>query len=223
MSDANGVFYIGTVAAEGQEGFQPRDPGLGWVPVKLGNAQTETYWARMVLAYATKETGMAVYPEVGDQVVVLRVGREYFCLGVVYTKSLKAKVSNDEGNKYGKNFIKEFRTPAGTGVTINDEKDKEYMFIDVKSGGISVRLDVGEKSIIVDGDAKAETINVKATKAVVMVEVKDATVKASDAVVEFKSSKTSLKSAEITVKSDGKITIEAGGKIVIKGSAVEIC
>lgn len=222
MSDANGVFYIGTVAAEGQEGFQPRDPGLGWVPVKLGNAQTETYWARMVLAYATKETGMAVYPEVGDQVVVLRVGREYFCLGVVYTKSLKAKVSNDEGNKYGKNFIKEFRTPAGTGVTINDEKDKEYMFIDVKSGGISVRLDVGEKSIIVDGDAKAETINVKATKAVVKIDVKDATVTASKAVVEFKESKTSLKTAEITVKSDGNITIE-GGKIVIKGSAVEIC
>ena len=104
-----------------------------------------------------------------------------------------------------------------------DEKDKEYFWIDVKDGLIQLKLDIGEKSIIVDGDAKTETIDIKASKAEVSVEVKDATVKATDAVVEFKSSKIDVKCAEITIKSDGAVTVEGGGKVVIKGSAVEIC
>jgi hypothetical protein len=151
------------------------------------------------------------------------MGFEYICMCALYNKTNKAKVTNDEGNKYGKNFIKEFRTPAGTGITINDEKDKEYFWIDVKDGLIQVQLDIGEKSIIVDGDAKTETIDIKASKAEVSVEVKDATVKATDAVVEFKSSKIDVKCAEITIKSDGAVTVEGSGKVVIKGSAVEIC
>ena len=144
-------------------------------------------------------------------------------MGSVYFDGNKAKVSNDEGDKYGKNFIKEFRTKGGTAVIINDEKDKEYLWIDVKDGGITVQLDVGGKSITVDGDAKVETIDIKASKAVVSIEVKDATVKATAAKVEFKSSKINVDCAEITIKSKGNVTVE-GSKIVINGkSGVEIC
>jgi len=226
MSDlqANGHFQIGTIVKKGMDGFQPDPAGLGWVCVELGLKSPEQYWMRLVQPYASNKFGFAIYPEIGDQVLTLRLGTgEYLCLGSLYTAKNVAKISNDKGNEYGDNFLKEIRTKQGTAITINDEPDKEYMQVDVKEGKITVKLDVGGKAVTVKADTQNKNIDIISTEADVKVEVKNALVKASDAVIEIKSSKIDVKGAKITVKSDSTINVEAGGKIVIKGSAVEIC
>lgn len=219
----NGFFQIGTIVEQGQDGFDPETPGAGYVCVAVGTDRPLPYWMRMVMPYASKEFGWAVYPEVGDQVLVMRVGNgEWLCLGSLYTGTNLAKVKNDEGKKYGKNLVKEFRTKMGNAITIGDEDGKEYVTVDVKEGKMSFKMDLGAKAItVVGGDA--ETVDVTADKAVLTVTCKDATLKAGDAVVEIKSNKIDVKGAKLTVKSDAEITIEGGGKVVIKGSAVEIC
>ncbi len=220
----NGFFQIGKVVEQSEDDYKPEEPGLGWVCVEIGHANPEVYWMRMVLPYASKEFGVALYPELGDQVLTVQVDKgEYLCLGCLYHKTNKAKISNDDGKKYGKNYIKELRTIAGTAITINDEKDKEYVFVDVKEGVISLKLDVGGKSIVVDGSTKTETITVSSKNAVVDVVIKDATVKATDAVIEIKGSAIDMKCAKLDIKVDGAVNLKAGGKIVIKGSAVDIC
>ncbi len=228
MADNNahavGYFQVGTVIEKGLKGFEPVNPGLGWVCVEIGNKTPEGYWMRLVQPYASNKFGFAFYPEIGDQVLTVRIGEgEFICLGSLYTKKTPAKIKNDEGDKYGKNFIKEIRTKAGNAITINDEEGKEFVQIDVKEGAISLKMDIGGKMISLDGGADTKDVKVKSSDALLTVEVKDAIVKATGAVVEFKSDKISVKGAQITVKSDGKINIEGGGKIVIKGSAVDIC
>lgn len=226
MSDlvANGFFQIGTIVKKGAEGFQPDPAGLGWVCVELGLASPEVYWMRLVQAYASNKFGFAFYPEVGDQVLTVRVGTgEYLCLGSLYQGKNVAKIANDKGNEYGDNFIKEIRTKQGNAITINDEPDKEFVQIDVKEGKITVKLDYGGSNVLVKCDAKIKTFTVEAKEADLIVSVKNAQVKATDAVIDIKSSKIDVKGAEITVKSDAKITVQAGGDIVIKGSSVSIC
>jgi uncharacterized protein involved in type VI secretion and phage assembly len=220
----NGYFQLGTVIDQGADGFEPETAGLGWVCVALGHAKAEKYWMRLVQPYASKEFGVALYPEVGDQVLTVKIGRgEYMCLGSVYTGKNVAKVSNDEGNKYGDNFIKEFRTRRGNAIIINDEDDKEFVQIDVIDGAMTVKMDIGGKDITIDGTDKTKTFNVIAADADMTVEVKNSLLKAGGAKVEIKSDKMTVQCAEVTVKSDGKITVNGGGKIVIDGPAVEIC
>lgn len=221
---ANGFFQIGTVVEQGMDGFEPEKPGLGWICVEIGTVSMETYWMRYVQPYASKEFGFAFYPEVGDQVLALRIGAgEYLCLGSLYTGKNVAKITNDEGNKYGKNFIKEIRTKAGTAITINDEDGKEYFQIDVKEGAVSVKLDVGGKAITVNGGSDTKNFDVKSENAVLKVTVKDAHVKAGDATIDIKSGKIDVKGGKMTVISNADITVKASGKIVIKGSTVDIC
>ena len=226
MSDvsANGFFQIGTVVKKGMDGLQPDPAGLGWVCVELGLAVPEAYWMRLVQPYASNKFGFAFYPEIGDQVLTVRVGTgQYLCLGSIYNNKNKPKIANDKGNEYGDNFIKEIRTKQGNAITINDEPDKEFFQIDVKEGKITVKLDYGGESVLVKCDAKIKTFTVDAKEADLIVTVKNAQVKASDAVIDIKDSKIDVKGAEITVKSDAKITVEAGGDIVIKGTSVSIC
>ncbi len=226
MSDlqANGYFQIGTIVKKGADDFKPDPAGLGWVCVELGARTPEQYWMRLVQPYASNKFGFAIYPEIGDQVLTVRLGTgEYLCLGALYTGKNVAKVSNDKGGEYGDNFIKEIRTKQGNAIIINDEPDKEYVQVDVKEGKITVKLDVGGKAVTVKCDSNTKNFDVLATEADLKVEVKNATVKVSDALIEIKSSKLNAKAAEITIKSDAAITVQAGAKIVIKGSAVEIC
>lgn len=221
---ANGIFQIGHVVEKGVDGFEPPTPGLGWVCVEVGGKNPEVYWMRCVLPYASKKFGLAVYPEIGDQVLTVRIGGgEYMCLGSVYHAKNEAKVSNDEGNDYGKNFIKEFRTRAGNAIVIGDEDDKEFIHIDVKEGKMSMKMDIGGKSITVDGGTDTKNFDVIAKDAVLKVLCKDLHVKAGDATIDLKSGKIDVKGAKITVVSDGEVSVKAGGKVVIKGSAVEIC
>lgn len=220
----NGFLQLGTIVKKGAEGFQPEKAGLGWVCVELGHKTPEIYWMRLVQPYASNKFGFAFYPEVGDQVLTVRMGSgEYLCLGSVYTGKNVAKITNDKANEYSDNFIKEIRTKAGNAITINDEDGKEYVQIDVKEGKMSVKMDLGGKAVTVNGGTDAETFDVTAEKAKLSVTVKDATVKAGDAVIDIASGKIDVKGAALTIKSDGAVTLEASAKVVIKGSAVEIC
>lgn len=226
MSDvtANGFFQIGTIVKKGMDGQKADPPGQGWVCVEIGVKHPEQYWMRLVQPYASNKFGFAFYPEIGDQVLTIRIGSgEYLCLGSLYHSKNTAKIANVKGDEYGDNFIKEIRTKAGNAITINDEPDKEFVQIDVKEGKITVKLDMGGKAVTVKACSDVKTFDVIATEADMKVEVKNATIKASDAVIDIKGSKIDVKGAKITVKSDAEITVEAGGKVVIKGSAVEIC
>jgi uncharacterized protein involved in type VI secretion and phage assembly len=223
-NESNGFFQLGTVVKKAPDDFKPDPAGLGWVCVELGLQSPQQYWMRLVQPYASNKFGFAFYPELGDQVLTVRVGQgEYLCLGSVYTGKLVAKVSNDKKGEYSDNFIKEIRTKRGNAITINDEPDKEYVQIDVKEGKITVKLDMGGKNVLVKCCSDVKNFDVLATEADLKIQVKNATVKASDAVIDIKSSKINIKAAAVTVKSDGAVTVEAGGKVVIKGSAVEIC
>ncbi len=221
---SNGFFQIGKVVEKGVDGFEPEKAGLGWVCVEVGTTEPEVYWMRYLQPYASNEFGFAFYPEVGDQVLTVRVGNgEYVCLGSLYTGKNVAKITNDEGNEYGKNFIKEIRTRAGNAITINDEDDKQFVQIDVVEGKMSLKMDVGGKAITVFGDSDTSTFDVTAEEAVLNVTVKDAHVKAGDATIDIESGKIDVKGGATTVTSDADITVKASGKVVIKGSAVEIC
>lgn len=226
MSDftSNGHFQVGKVVEKALDGFEPETKGLGWVCVEIGNANPNAYWMRMVQPYASNKFGFAIYPEIGDQVLTLRIaGGEFLCLGSLYTKKTPAKITPDEGKKYGKNFIKEIRTKRGNAITINDEDDKEYVHVQVKEGKMSLKMDVGGKAITIDGTTATKNFDIKAKDALLSVEVKDATVKASGAVIDIKSDKITVKAAEVTVKSSGNVTVQGTGKVVIKGATVDIC
>jgi uncharacterized protein involved in type VI secretion and phage assembly len=226
MSDlqSNGFFQIGVVTKKGADGLQPDPAGLGWVCVELGLKSPEPYWMRLVQPYASNKFGFAFYPEIGDQVLTVRIGTgEYLCLGSLYTSKNTAKITNDKGNEYSDNFIKEIRTKQGNAITINDEPDKEYVQIDVKEGKITVKLDYGGKNVLVKCVSDIKNFDVLATEADLKVEVKNATVKVGSAVIEIKSDKIDVKGASLTIKTDGEIAVEAGAGITIKGTSVEIC
>lgn len=226
MSDLqpNGYFQIGTVVKKGMDGMQPESAGLGWVCVELGLRSPQPYWMRLVQPYASNKFGFSWFPEVGDQVLTVRLGSgEYLCLGSLYTAKNVAKVPNDKGNEYGDNFIKEIRTKQGNAIIINDEPDKEYVQVDVKEGKITVKLDMGGKAVTINACTDVKNFDVIAEEADLSVKVKNANIKATDCVIDIKDSKLDVKTAKLTIKSDAEVTVEAGAKVVIKGSAVEIC
>jgi len=221
---ANGFFQIGTVAEKGDEGFDPTNPGLGWIPVSVGFVNPEVHWCRAVFPYASVEFGVGIYPEVGDKVLVVCVeNTEWVCLGSIYTLDTKAKVTNDEGSKYGKNFTKELiRTKMGTAITIHDEEGKESITVDVKEGKIQLKMDMDSKSISLTSE-DVETVDVIVPNAVTNLECKDLHAKIGDAKIDVASGKIDVDSKDITINVTGKVTLEASAKVVIKGASVEIC
>lgn len=224
MACTPGTFSLGKIIEKGEKDYDPPLPGLGWVCVEMGLKTPEKYWMRMVQPYASKKFGFAFYPELGDQVLVLRMGDgQFLCLGSIYTKENKAKVTPEVKDKYGKNFIKEIRTAAGNAIIINDEKDKEYIYIEVKEGAMSLKMDMGGKSISIDGGDKCETFDVTAEKADLTVKTKNASFLIGKAKIVIKDDKLDVKAAKVTILSDGDITVKATGKVVIKGSQVAIC
>lgn len=222
--ESKSMFQLGTVVEQtGREGTDPNPANIGWVCVEVGLTKPLKYWMRMVMPYASKQFGWAFYPEIGDQVLVTTLDSgEWLCLGALYTGTNKAKIFNDEGKKYGKNKVKEIRTATGNAITIGDEKGKEYVTVDVKEGKMRFKMDLGGKSVLIDG-GPATKVDVTAKDAVLTVTCKDAIVKASAALVELKGDKINVKAAKITVNSDGDVTVKAGGKVKIDASAVEIC
>jgi uncharacterized protein involved in type VI secretion and phage assembly len=222
--DSRTMFQLGKIVEQsGRDKVDPTPANLGWVCVEIGLSSPLKYWMRMVMPYASKQFGWAFYPEIGDQVLVMCLDSgEWLCLGSLYTGTNKAKVFNDEGKKYGKNKVKEIRTATGNAITIGDEKGKEYVTVDVKEGKMRFKMDLGGKSVLIDG-GPATKVDVTAKDSVLTVTCKDAIVKAGDALVELKGGKINVKGAKITVTSDGDITVKAGGKVKIDASAVEIC
>lgn len=209
-----------------------KDPdGLGRIKVKLlGYVTPPEVWARLLTPYATIAGGQVFYPEVGDEVAVLRGAADnlegMLILGSVHNGKQVPTYTNDDGD----NITKRIRTKAGNDITFTDKAGEEAISITTKAGntivlndksdpnGLSIKNADGTVTVTMDKSgvsitvAKGQPVTVKAAGDATVQSDMNVTVKGS-ANVEVNAG------ANLTLKGAANTTLEAGAVLEVKGGA----
>lgn len=110
-------------------------------------------WVRLLTNYTGASYGNYIVPEIDEVVLVGFIGgslKRPFLLGSLYPAD--ASVISDNFNDT--NYIKSFKTKAGTSIVINDESGKESLTVTTPKGSMIVIEDENETCTISDKSAK---------------------------------------------------------------------
>jgi len=203
-------------------------------------------WVRLLSPYTGKDYGMYCVPEIDEEVLIGFIGgslKRPFLLGSLYPGG--AATVNDNFDE--KNYKKHLKTKGGMDILINDEDGKQsivlttpkgsvftvddeneccklsdkdgknQLFLDYKNGEISVKADkkislnAGNTEISMDGNSGA--INVKADKV---------SVNANNEIGLKASASLKMEGAQVDLKGQGQVNMQASGPMAIKGAIVQI-
>lgn len=162
----------GILLGEVTENWDSEHPGMVKVELLLGaEEKNKLDWIPVASAYAGKEYGAYLLPEIGAQVLVafyMGQPQSPYVIGCLWNQAntLPKGAANEN------NSVKTFRTKAGNCIEISDEEGKEKITVKTKaehmvslddeSGTIAIR-DKDEKNAITL-DAKEGILTVKAEK-----------------------------------------------------------
>lgn len=176
-----------------------KDPdGLGRVQVELSgfNQAVSLPWVRVAWPYASKDVGLVVLPEEGDEVVILQGAgnspEQMFCLGGIYNGSNRPP----EKNADGKNDKKLLRTRAGHIVELSDASGGEKITVATPDGKLSLEMDHAGGKVTI---TSATEVRVACPSGKVVIECANAEVKASGSVSISGSSEVKLSAAQISL------------------------
>lgn len=179
------------------------------------NREQEGIWARIAQAYAGKEYGFALFPEIGDEVVVGFLNndpRKAIVLGSLYSSANPPPLDPADDN-----HEKEFATRSKLRLSWNDEK-KTITLSTPAGNEIILDEDAGKASV---KDQHGNRIEMDSA-GIVVNSSKDLKIKASQNVA--------IEGMDITLKAGGKFSAEGGSGVEVitnaiarlKGSLVEI-
>ena len=203
-------------------------------------------WVRLLSPYAGKDYGTYLVPEIDEMVLVGFIGgslKRPFLLGSLYPggasaisenfdqKNLKKHLKTKGGmdllilEEDGKQSIT-LTTPKGSVIAVDDstesckisDKDgKNMLSMDYKNGKISIQseksisMKAGSTELTMDGNAGA--VSLKAKKVAVTAD-NEISLKANSAL--------KAEGAQVDVKGQAKINLQASGPVAVKGAVVQI-
>lgn len=183
---------------------------LGRVKLKfpwLDDYQTD--WARVSTFMAGKGRGAFFLPEVDDEVIVAfdhgDINHPYV-LGSLWNGADKPI----EDNSSGKNEVRKIKSRSGHEIIFTDDKDGKKEKIEIQSNA--------GHSILLDDSSGGEKIEIKdktGNNSILIDSAQNSINIASQA-------KLSIKSKDVSIESDGMMTIKASGNLTIQGSLVKI-
>lgn len=185
--------------------------GLGRVKVKFPwrDDNDESFWARIASLMGGQDRGTYFLPEVNDEVLVAfdhgDIHHPYVIGGL-----WNGRDNPPETNRDGKNNIRKIRSRSGHELIFNDDSE----------GGqekIEIHTKAGHKIVLNDsaGGEKIEITDKTGNNSVIIDSVQNA--------ISVKSTtKLTIESNMIEIKSGGMMNIEATGNLTIKGALVMI-
>lgn len=173
------------------------------------NQQYESGWARVATFMSGGDRGAFFLPEVGDEVIVAFEHGDInhpYVIGSLWNGADKAP----EFNSDKKNNIRKIKSRSGHEIIFDDDNNGKKEKIEIHSnsghsitlndsaGGekIEIKDKSGNNSILIDSVQNAINISSKM--------------------------KLSIKSTDVTIESDGMMTIKASGNLTIQGALVKI-
>jgi uncharacterized protein involved in type VI secretion and phage assembly len=191
-----------------------QDPDkLGRVKLRFPwlSGSDESWWARLAVSMAAKDTGTWFLPNVDDEVLVAFEHGDVrfpYVLGALW----RSDAAPPHDNADGKNALRVIRSPAGLTITLDDSQGAEQIVIADKAGKAKVTVDVaGEKIAVEAGDGV--TVSSKGGKV---------TIEGGDVVVRATSGKLSLEGAGVEITSKAGLKLEATATVDIKGSLINL-
>ena len=194
-----------------------QDPlGFGRIKVKLQSfAVQPEIWLRMTTFYANASTGVVFFPEIGDEMLVLRGAEDdpnrMFIIGALYNGDHKPAYDNADGE----NITKQMVTRSGNRMVYSDKSGEEGILLETQAG---TRIRMSDKSdkLGLDIESSDGTIRISLDKnggSVTVANQKGMTIVSDgDAILESKN-------GNVTVKGAANVTLEAGAHLEVKGGA----
>ena len=167
-------------------------------------------WVRLLSPYAGKDYGTYLVPEIDEMVLVGFIGgslKRPFLLGSLYPSGASVVSENFDQ----KNLKKHLKTKGGMDLLIH------MLSMDYKNGKITIQseknisLKAGSAELTMDGNAGA--VSLKAKKVTVTAD-NEIGLKANSAL--------KAEGAQIDVKGQAKINLQASGPVAVKGAVVQI-
>ncbi|NLV16017.1 MAG: hypothetical protein GXY50_02235 [Syntrophomonadaceae bacterium] len=230
-----------------KENWNKDYPGMVKVEMFLGETgKNVTGWVPVMSMYGGKNYGYYSLPEVGSEVVVAFNMGDRNCPIIIGTlwnnnNTLPPETATE------KNLIKRFKTKGGCEVVFNDEEKKQTIEIKTPAGlgltiedeaqSITLHDSAGKNGITIN--EKDGIVNIKADKKIALSvggsdvvildgSGKSATIKTNNIKLEaaqnleFKGQSTKAEGSMIQVKAQGSMELSASGMTQVKGSMVKI-
>ena len=203
-------------------------------------------WVRLLSPYAGKDYGTYLVPEIDEMVLVGFIGgslKRPFLLGSLYPGG--AALVSENFDK--KNVKKQIKTKGGVDIAISDEDGKQSITVTTPKGSTLVIDDEKECCKLTDKDGKnGIQLDYKNGKAELLAE-KTISIKAGSVelsldgnggTISLKAKKISLtadneigmkansawkaEGAQVDVKAQAKMNLQASGPVAVKGAMVQI-
>ncbi len=203
-------------------------------------------WVRLLSPYAGKDYGTYLVPEIDEMVLVGFIGgslKRPFLLGSLYPSGASVVSENFDQ----KNLKKHLKTKGGMDLLIQEEDGKQSITLTTPKGNVIAVDDSTESCKISDKDGKnmlsmdykngkitiqsEKNISLKAGSAeltmdgnagAVSLKAKKVTVTADNEIGLKANSALKAEGAQIDVKGQAKINLQASGPVAVKGAVVQI-
>lgn len=173
------------------------------------NQQYESGWARVSTFMSGGDRGAFFLPEVGDEVIIAFEHGDInhpYVIGSLWNGVDKAP----EPNSNQKNNIRKIKSRSGHEIIFDDDKDG-------KNEKLEIKTNAGH-TILLDDSSGGEKIEIKDKSGNNSIVI-DST---QNSVNISSQMKLSIKSKDVTIESDGMMTIKATGNLTIQGALVKI-
>ncbi len=184
------------------------------LPCFEGN--TPSVWARLTHAYAGKQYGCFVIPEVGDEVIVGFINnnpKDVIVIGSVYSSQLAPTQTVEKENN-----IKGFYSRAQLKIEINE--DEKSLLLSTPSENSLLLHDKDEKIVLTDQHGNTFTMH---KDGIDIASAKDINIKAPQGDINIQSNNIKTKAnANYKVEATAQAEIKTSGTAVLKGSIVQI-
>lgn len=201
-----GDLVDGVISAIVTDVADPQKRGRVKVKYTAGEEKLTTHWARVLTLGAGPSRGFELLPEVDDEVLVaFEQGdtRRPVVLGGLFSQQQTLPPSPTEGNHAGGAVVyRRLTTRAGHVIELADANASADQYVLIQLGGKKHRIRLGGDKTDITTDSTAITVtNSKAT-------------------VELTASgDVTLKGANVTIKAEQNITLEANSGVTVKSSA----
>lgn len=173
------------------------------------DSEDESYWARIATSMAGPDRGTYFLPEIDDEVLVAFDHGDIhhpYIIGALWN-GIDQPPATNEG---GKNNIRKIKSRSGHEIIFNDDAEASQEKIEIHSkAGHKILLDdsAGSEKIEITDRTRSNTVVIDSTQNAISIR---------------STTKLSIESTMVEIKSSGMMNIEATGNLTLKGALVMI-